>query len=429
MMRVRAALFCGVLVLAPILIGIRHHYLAVARNTKAEVETVLNHPVTQFICDGERFDAALARLGVDTGVQFDVRWDVLRAAGVEKDWPIDLRVYQRDVRRTLEDVLDCAGGGNVQLTFRIGGEGRVVITTVAQDVVTRVYDVSRFFEPGFNPQLQGEALVRFVAEEVDHLTWQDHGNNKAKLAVSGGRLACVTTSRNQDKIESLLKQMDFPGAIQTNARLNATVATLSASDVPLSRELESLSAQFHLRFDVKWDALRKLGITPNSPISMNIRRVRFSKALSVMLDALTGGAARSTVVWYVKPDGSIVITSREDSFAITSSNHVYDIRDLIFMPPTRAGENAGPTREDLMDAIERLIRDTVDSDGWGGKAEGRATLFRRGLRLYVRQTAENHRQIENLLEQIREEAFSNPRRLPARNRDMLTDDGRPGVGN
>jgi hypothetical protein len=74
------------------------------------------------------------------------------------------------------------------------------------------------------------------------------------------------------------------------------------------------------------------------------------------------------------------------------------------------------------------ITDTVSTDSWAGTKGGKATLARNGLRLYIRQTGETHRQIANLLEQLREEKF-NEGHSPARNRDMLTDDGHPGAAN
>jgi general secretion pathway protein D len=64
--------------------------------------------------------------------------------------------------------------------------------------------------------------------------------------------------------------------------------------------------------------------------------------------------------------------------------------------------NVGPTREELVESITKLIEDTVATDSWKDNGGSVGALRELQGQLIVTQTPENHRQLVNLLEQLRE---------------------------
>ena len=194
---------------------------------------------------------------------------------------------------------------------------------------------------------------------------------------------------------------------------------------------------------VNWKSLEAAGIDRNTPVTARLHNIKFSKALNIILDSVGGG---QTKLGYTVDEGVITISTAED----LSKNvvvRVYDIRDLIIDVPDfldapqfslEAAQNGGqqsssgaggggqqgqvsnmlfagggqgvglnaqkgPTREELVESITKLIEDTVTTDSWKDNGGSVGALRELQGQLIVTQTPENHRQLVNLLEQLREE--------------------------
>jgi general secretion pathway protein D len=141
---------------------------------------------------------------------------------------------------------------------------------------------------------------------------------------------------------------------------------------------------------------------------------------------------------YTVDEGVITISTEED-LSKNVITRVYDIRDLIINVPdfddapdfnlsnaTRGGsrsgggggggggqsllgnsgnnreEEQGPKRQDLVDAITKLITDTVAPDSWRDVGGSVGSMRELSGQLIVTQTPENQRLLSNLLEQLRE---------------------------
>jgi len=107
-----------------------------------------------------------------------------------------------------------------------------------------------------------------------------------------------------------------------------------------------------------------------------------------------------------------VISTRADLFARTAITRHYDIHDLL---ETR-WHATRKERAKLAEAIMRLITDTVDNENWG---DGGGRIHISHDRLWVKQTPENHRQIVNLLQQLRVNYRVEP---PTRNSEPFEDE-------
>lgn len=196
---------------------------------------------------------------------------------------------------------------------------------------------------------------------------------------------------------------------------------------------------------VNWKSLEGAGIDKNAPVTTNLRNVKFSTALKVILDSV-GGA--TTKLGYTIEDGVITISTGDDLSKVTLTR-VYDIRDLIINVPdftdapdfslnstsnnqnqnpqggggigqgasvTQANtlfdsstsqsggqrEKPGPTRQELVDQITKLITDTVAPDSWRDSGGTVGALKELQGNLIVTQTPENQKALVNLLDQLRE---------------------------
>jgi type II secretory pathway component GspD/PulD (secretin)/tetratricopeptide (TPR) repeat protein len=197
---------------------------------------------------------------------------------------------------------------------------------------------------------------------------------------------------------------------------------------------------------VNWKSLEGAGIDRNAPVTAKLRNVKFSKALGVILDSVGGGA---TKLGYTIDDGVITISTSED-LSKNTITQVYDIRDLIINIPdftdapdfslnstsnngqqnpqggggigagggggqqgqqtnqlfgnntTTTKEDAGPTRQELVEQITKLITETVAPDSWRDAGGSVGAVRELQGQLIVTQTPENQRSLVNLLEKLRE---------------------------
>ena len=232
----------------------------------------------------------------------------------------------------------------------------------------------------------------------------------------------------------------------TVAQLEKPLPALTFDAVGFSDVVDFLRDVSGTNIFVNWKSLEAAGIDRNTPVSANLRNIKFSKALSIILDSVGGG---QTKLGYTIDEGVITISTQDD----LSRNvvvRVYDIRDLIvnipdftdaptfsldasqstgnqggggqglgqggggqttsvtnqlFQNANQLGQNQnrGPTRQDLIDNITKLIEDTVSTDSWKDNGGSVGALRELEGQLIVTQTPENHRQLVNLLEQLREE--------------------------
>ncbi|HXE52166.1 MAG TPA: hypothetical protein VN541_04090, partial [Tepidisphaeraceae bacterium] len=233
------------------------------------------------------------------------------------------------------------------------------------------------------------------------------------------------------------------GGRAVEAQLDRVLPEVSFDAVGFSDVVDFLRDVSGANLFVNWKAMEAAGIDRNTPVTARLHNVKFSKALSLILDSVGGG---QTKLGYTIDEGVITISTADD----LSKNvvvQVYDIRDLIIDVPDftdaptfqlsnqnqssgggsqgigqgggsgqttvtnqlfgngqqNQQQSQGPTRQDLVDAITKLIEDTVSTDSWKDNGGSVGALRELQGQLIVTQTPENHRQLVNLLEQLREE--------------------------
>lgn len=198
---------------------------------------------------------------------------------------------------------------------------------------------------------------------------------------------------------------DAPTVKATTAALQTRMAGFTLDAIPLKDALARWSEQSRLSVTVRWDAVRAGGVEPNAPVTIRMRDVKAAKALRVILDSV-GNDEANVIGYSIDPRGQIVVSTADDLFGAVSGTRLYDIRDLL----QGAAENRPPdeeggwlTRAELAEEVVRLVTDTIDPDSWDRNgAAGKGHVAAAAGYLVVHQSYENHRQLENLLGQLRE---------------------------
>ena len=233
------------------------------------------------------------------------------------------------------------------------------------------------------------------------------------------------------------------------AQLDRRLPDIKFDAVSFSDVIDFLRDLTSANIFVNWRSLEAAGIDKNAPVTARLRDVKLSKVLRTILDDVSGG---TTKLGYTIDEGVITI-STEDELAKNVATRVYDIRDLIINVPDftdspafdlnsqqnndngggggtggdsggggngggggggggslfggsgggGAGTDKGPTRTELVEAITKLIQDTVASETWKDNGGNIGSLRELNGQLIVTQTPENQRSLVKLLDQLREQ--------------------------
>lgn len=204
----------------------------------------------------------------------------------------------------------------------------------------------------------------------------------------------------------------------------------SFSSAPLEDVLEFIGAVGNLNVDVDWDALSNIGIERDTEVTLNLRPVPMRVVLDRVLEKISPDEF-SRAGWAVT-DGVLVVAS-DEALRRNTFIRIYDIQDLIFDIPNytevpeldldavlqqssgRGGGGGGRgvfradqnndieiTDEERIDGIVELITTNVDFEGWQDNGGTTGRVQRLNGNLIITNTAKNHREIANLLKQLRE---------------------------
>jgi len=223
------------------------------------------------------------------------------------------------------------------------------------------------------------------------------------------------------------------------AQLDRALPELTFDGVGFSDVIDFLRDVSGANIFVNWKSLEGAGVDRNAPVTAKLRNVKFSKALNIILDSVGGGTAK---LGYTIDEGVIEIATA-DELGKNTVTRVYDIRDLIISIPdfdnapdfslqstsnntAQAGGGGasggggggqslfggggggggaaekGQSRQELVDAITKLITETVAPDSWRDSGGSVGALRELQGQLIVTQTPENQRALVSLLEQLRE---------------------------
>lgn len=220
---------------------------------------------------------------------------------------------------------------------------------------------------------------------------------------------------------ALLKNLQREKATEDDAqkRLDRVLPEVTFDAVGFADVIDFMRDVSGANIFVNWKSIEAAGIERNTPITARLRTIRFGKALSIILDA-TGGGRRK--LGYSIDDGVITISTVDD-LAKNVQIRVYDIRDLLSVPPDfvppRLGTpqpavapapTTGPSgkaaehdlRDHMAKDVVQMIEQTIAADSWKDRGGSVGALRELQGQLIVTQTPENQIAIMHLLQQMRE---------------------------
>ena len=200
-------------------------------------------------------------------------------------------------------------------------------------------------------------------------------------------------------------------------------------DSPLQDVLSFVATVTNLNFDIDWDSLEQIGVEKDSRVSLELSDV----AARVVLDRVLQKASIdefNRASWAVQ-DG-IVVVSSDDKLRKNTFIVIYDVRDLLFQVNNydqvpeldldaaiqQGGQGGGggggsifednqedqelPTEAEQLDQLLEIIQTNVDFEGWRDNGGDTGIVQTLNNNLIITNTAKNHREIQALLDKLRE---------------------------
>lgn len=190
---------------------------------------------------------------------------------------------------------------------------------------------------------------------------------------------------------------------ELQAQLDRILPELTFDSVGLSDVLDFLRDVSGAKINVNWKALEAAGVMQSTPVTARFRNIKFSKALSIILDAASGGREK---IGYEVQNGAILISTL-DELGKAVEVRVYDIRDLLAAPPASQpappSTRAIPSREQQVAQLIHQIEQAVAPASWqdqGGPSHAR--IGEADGQLIVTQTRKNQAAILAFLRQWRD---------------------------
>ena len=187
----------------------------------------------------------------------------------------------------------------------------------------------------------------------------------------------------------------------------STFAEASYKQRPTDEILKDLLDRLQIDFHIDRDALADAAVAGDKPLSLEFRRIRADLLLDVIMKEGWGPGFD-----YIVRDGIVFFAADENPLLLEVK--VYSLADLLHkaeVPPVRAGQpgqisgGAQAIEVPLITAAEDfgdIVQSTIDPDSWydNNGRPGQMNVF--GETLVVRQHQRVHRQIEELLFQLRQ---------------------------
>lgn len=345
---------------------------------EAAIETALTQP-TQWDFDETPLSHVLAFLADGHAIQIFLDRRSLADAGIGSDVPITARHRQGDLARNLDAMLD-----PLDLTSLVRYDSLFVTTKKSARAMceVRVYRLLR--------QVSFDDVFDEIARNIDPESWDTVGGPGALSPVPPDTLVVRQMQANHRQIdkhyEGLLKRIRSPVPAETPELVGPAVAkALSEStaiefiNAPLKEAVAFLENDHDLEIAINVQSLNDVGLGIGTPVTVNVKGVRLSSALSLMLRQLG-------LTWTADKTG-IRITTPEDAQRKTELIH-YPVNGLV--QPGQA--------DHLIEAITRCVA-PENWDEVGGL--GSILMGIRGT-LDVRQSFAIHQEVAQLLADLRE---------------------------
>lgn len=244
---------------------------------------------------------ALADFSVTTRVNIQVDWKTLEAAGVKRSTPVAVSLDKVTWGQVLDVILSRAYVRGNALAWRIEGE------TVLVSTQKKILD------------------IRAVA----------------------ARTAKPTKSKSSPKTDSgtkLMKSVEF-------------------TDVPLKDVLEFFQTTLNANFHVNWKAIEQAGVSRDTPITLNLKRISIGRAMDIAFDEVNATREKLDRIYWIVDRGVVLVSTGAD-FNRTMITRVLDAGTSLMVIP----DSEGPRMD-----VQAAAKNTPGTEG--GSGGGTIDLF------------------------------------------------------
>jgi hypothetical protein len=154
---------------------------------------------------------AIDRLRDMTGANIFVNWKAMESGGVDRHAKVSL--HKKNVKLSaVLDMLLAQAAEDAPLGWAID-DGTIVVSTrrdvAAHSLQTRVYDVRDLLRGAKDDSRakRVDALIKFVANQVDPASWRSHGGDAGVIRELEGQLIVTQSAENHRQLIKLLDGM------------------------------------------------------------------------------------------------------------------------------------------------------------------------------------------------------------------------------
>ncbi len=232
-----------------------------------------------------------------------------------------------------------------------------------------------------------DGSVRFLSKDIDPEVLEQlatiHGGEAPALAGLDPEVEQPPHPPEQppvdDPPEDEVPNGRDPIQVDARARLTGVLPEIRLTDMPLADAVDLLASLSTAPISFDTDAMRRLGVTPRDPVSVNQAGKNFGEILEYV--------ASSRGLIPLIEDGQVLLTCPADQRETLRQSR-YSIGDLTENDPEEVA------------ALAELVRTLVAPDSWQARG-GRGTIAPNGNTLGILQTAEVHYRIVVFCEKLR----------------------------
>ncbi len=345
----------------------------------------------------------------------------LEDVGLGLDTPVSLHFDGLSLRSILRLALR-----DLDLNFTIRDKALLITSAEKAEYTlrTEVFDVLDLVRPHADAtpdEYDYDTIIDLITTTVEQDTWDEVGG-PGSISAFRGSLVISQTQDVVDQISGLLAALrqakkvveDNPHKLPAKAsiglgrheELNAPVfdalkrvVTWSFQELALADIADEIERKHAINVQLDARALDAYGIGVDTPITFSIRNLELRQALTHMLRDLE-------LTWLVRDEVLIITTDEEAEQNLFT--RVYPVMDLLGQP-LPAHEFEIPRRDadtsELVDLTMAIVQ--PDTWEWSGGMGSIAEIPQFGI-LVVAQTQDVHRQVDELLAQMRNRLADRP---------------------
>lgn len=341
---------------------------------------------------------ALHQLAEQCGVAYYLDRRSLQKSGIRPDQPVTAQGNPQTLGAALDAILRPLG-----LAFEVRCD--VVFVGARREIdrhpATIVYRV--FHKPDDMHPFNFQPLIQNISEKIEPESWSRRGGPGVIEAWPFGKGGLIISqSRNvhrkiQESHERTLRPLFARSieAVQREAESRLGMPVIAAlrqptecqfSAAPLADVLAALAKRHGVKIDMDRESLSRAGVSPESPVTADLRGVPLESVLTLLLD-------QERLEWSI--EGAGISVTAEGKGPRPMLELEYPVRDLV---QVTAGLTRGIDADSLINAITHAVYPATWKNVGG---PGTLAFDAQKSVLKVRQSTRAHREISRLLAALR----------------------------